>query len=536
MNEHIRMRPAARWRGLAGAVAGLVASALLAACPGDPELNSVVTAHGNTDWHIDTAQEFLYGTQMDGATTAANHVPNSWNRRHAHVGLSNTSHFYNDQLLFGGNDYDATNGIDRPMLFFYAGHGNATLWNTLGDNATQSSLKLGNWVEGTDGGGSLRYYWQCSCDVFAHGPRVGSCPRGAGQDYGCPQEFSGASDSYDMRNVYQRWGPALGSGLRMACGASTLAYCHESQANKIWDNYNNKGYDVTDSFIDGLDQGTVVPLCITRGGASVSSTPLYDQTFTNIANQAGTGQYHIQFLSSFQKPPLIRLAPRFLAVWKLKPDPPPFDRAKLAEIGLKNLRVDEASGAVYGQGERKTTPTAQPLADADYIRRASTVAALMGPGDKLGEAAASRFMLASVDEQSHKPLGTQQKSVLVRFKRSVEGPDGVAVPVLGEGGEIAVQLNNDGSVMNANRVWRALDGVARMTAVKPADVAEAEARRLLGNQESSYRVARMQLGYREESGNVKQAELKASYHFEFEAAVSQALELPPRAIDLPAQD
>jgi hypothetical protein len=35
---------------------------------------------------------------------------------------------------------------------------------------------------------------------------------------------------------------------------------------------------------------------------------------------------------------------------------------------------------------------------------------------------------------------------------------------------------------------------------------------------------------------VKQAELKASYHFEFEAAVSQALELPPRAIDLPAQD
>ena len=40
----------------------------------DPPLNSVRTAHGNTDWHIDTAHEFLFGTEMDGSASAANHT------------------------------------------------------------------------------------------------------------------------------------------------------------------------------------------------------------------------------------------------------------------------------------------------------------------------------------------------------------------------------------------------------------------------------------------------------------------------------
>jgi hypothetical protein len=40
-------------------------------CPNNPPLNSAISAHGNTDWHIDTAEEFLFGTDMSGSTTAS---------------------------------------------------------------------------------------------------------------------------------------------------------------------------------------------------------------------------------------------------------------------------------------------------------------------------------------------------------------------------------------------------------------------------------------------------------------------------------
>ncbi len=74
----------------------LVSLMTLASCGGparNPPLDSVVTAHGNTDWHIDTAEESLYGTDLNGAASAANHVPDTWTRRHVHGGLSNTDSF-----------------------------------------------------------------------------------------------------------------------------------------------------------------------------------------------------------------------------------------------------------------------------------------------------------------------------------------------------------------------------------------------------------------------------------------------------------
>ena len=206
-------------------------------CPKNPQLNSAIAAHGNTDWHIDTANEFLFGTDMGGAVTAPNHCPDTWSRRHIHVGLTDTNHFYYDQdLITSGDDTDSTNGIDKAMLFFYAGHGHPEFWNTLGNDATQPYLRLGDCQN--DNKGVLRYYWQCSCEVFAHGPRT--CA-GAGFDYACPGSFDGSPDSIAMRNVYERWGGALSPKLRMACGASTPAYCHESEANRIWNGYNNDG-------------------------------------------------------------------------------------------------------------------------------------------------------------------------------------------------------------------------------------------------------------------------------------------------------
>ena len=68
--------------------------ALSVACErANPPINSVITAHGNTDWHIDTAEEFLYGTEMDGSTSATNFVPNSWAKRHMHIDMTNTAKY-----------------------------------------------------------------------------------------------------------------------------------------------------------------------------------------------------------------------------------------------------------------------------------------------------------------------------------------------------------------------------------------------------------------------------------------------------------
>jgi hypothetical protein len=120
----------------------------------NPPLNTALAAHGNIDWHLQTANEFLFGTDMNGNLMAPNHAPDSWAKRHIHVGLTNTSNYYFDKAKIpSGEDTDPTNGIDTPMLFFYAGHGNPTLWCTLGDFGTQSNMTLANVLEG----GLLRY-------------------------------------------------------------------------------------------------------------------------------------------------------------------------------------------------------------------------------------------------------------------------------------------------------------------------------------------------------------------------------------------
>lgn len=59
----------------------------------DPPANSAKAAHDNTDWHIDTANEFLFCKNMAGSTTAANCAPAAWAKTHIHTGLTNTSKF-----------------------------------------------------------------------------------------------------------------------------------------------------------------------------------------------------------------------------------------------------------------------------------------------------------------------------------------------------------------------------------------------------------------------------------------------------------
>jgi len=512
--------------------------------PQNPPLNTAISAHGNTDWHIDTANEFLFGTDMGGNPTAANHAPDSWTKTHIHTGQTNTNHFYYDSdLTTPGDDADATNGIDRNMLFFYAGHGGPTSWSTLGNNAGQGDVRLGDGPQGL-----LRYYWQCSCEVFAHGPD--NCTPSA-EVYGCPEDFDGSSDSTTMRNVYERWGPALGSDLRMACGVSTLAWCHEYNVNNIWEDYNS-GMDVADSFIDGLHTGTVaVPLCITTGGFSTASTPLYDEVFTNQRNKSGS-YLHIQYLSGFDSNApeiMIKEPPNLIPVFELIPLPHPDPWAKVEFIekdGLKvsretikergpKMQINPVSGALYIRGERKVNVSDTGKKEEDYVKQAMLHIREQGWDEKMaGQPYGSRMI---IDTRPRREAAKQEvkhalKNVTVKVRRYLE-IDGRKVPVYGPGGVISVQMNNDGSLLNARKVWRKIGATKRQAKVKPYEEAEAEAMKRLGENAQGYTLADWGWGFKEEAGNVEQKELRMIYRFDFRPKDRKdVLQYPPQLIEI----
>jgi hypothetical protein len=528
----------------------------------NPALNSATTAHGNTDWHIDTAEEFLFGTDMDGSPTAANHTPDTWAKWHMHLMLSNTAYFYYDSdLTPSGADSDPAGGIDAgAMLFFYAGHGWPESWSTLGNSAGQGNMSLGDWQDG----GLLRYYWQCSCEVFAHGPL--RCP-GVDLDwwYACPGDFDGSADSESMRNVYERWGPVLEPDLRMACGASTPAYCHEYQANAIWNNYNNNGLDVADSFIEGLAEGNdVVPLCITMGGPNAATTPLYDTTFTNQPNTSGTSHYHIQYLSNFASNPASfeldpHQIPELLPIFETRPMPLPQPLSDLefqcegdfmTHYGDRGepwtqVRVSRLSGAVNVLGEQKATVDGPVLEEEEYTERALSFIGEQGwDGKDFAAPMGARFMIetmpvdADADAQGFTVtidgIQRSQKNVLLTFKRQID-VDGVPVSVLGEGGEMMVQMNNDGSVMNGSIIWRQISGVKEEAPVKTFDEAYEEALEQLEDPQA-YELDDWTWGYLEAAGNVEQTELRIVFRFSFVPTDPDALEdYPPQMIEIPGQ-
>jgi len=509
----------------------------------NPPLNSAISAHGDTDWHRDTAEEFLFGTDMAGNNTAANHAPDSWTKAHIHDGLTNTNHFYYDSdLVTPGDDDNATNGIDRNMLFFYAGHGLPTLWDTLGNSAIQGNMNLGDGPSGV-----LRYFWQCSCETFAHGPR--NCTSST-LVYACPEDFDGSSDSDAMRNVYERWGPVLGDDLRLACGVSTDAWCHEGNVNRIWDNYNNNGLDVADSFIEGLNTGTgAVPLCITTGGLFTTTTPLYDQTFTNQQNNGGA-YLHIQYLSNFQTnaPPwIIKEPPELLPIFELIPIPLPdpwldikfldkdgwlISTETVAERGPK-MRVNAISGAMYVRGERKLDLKVEDRTEQDYIKLAMEHVRQQGWSEELTtQPHGMHFVIDTWPREGKSAKVSRiQKNVTVKIRRMLN-LQGLNVPVFGAGGVIFMQMNNDGSLLNAYKVWRKIEAVKEQARVKPYKIAEEEALKMLGDVEG-YVLADWTWGYKEQAGNVEQKELRMIYRFDFRPKTpEQVLKNPPRMIEV----
>ena len=528
----------------------------------NPPLNTAIAAHGNEDWHIDTANEFLFGTDMNGATTATNHCPNTWTRRHIHVGLTNTNVFYYDvDRITSGDDTDTTSGIDTAMLFFYAGHGfPPSSWDTLGNSASVSNVSIGD----EPGWGMLRYYWQCSCTVFAHGPDCCAgdtcsswhpCPSG-GEDwwYQCPDEFAGGSDSISTPNVYERWGAAINPNLRMACGSSTCAYCHQYQMNSIWNNYNNLGYDVADSFIDGLTTGSVVPLCISMGGANVNTNPLVaDTAFTNQPNTSGTDYYYIQYRSGFGSSSIggtvqARIPDTLPKVVVVRPMPIP-DPWLLEEYRIEDewkvtwdeiddrgprVRINQRSGAMFVVSPAAPIGVRTSLSEEDYIDRA------WGYIDELGweegfvsDPVGSRMMIAAVPVEGANEQQTVQKNVIVTFRRLLD-VNGSVVPVLGEGGVMEVQMNNDGTLLNASKVWRQIAGFDQYERVRTFEEAADEALQATGHA-WAYDIDDWAWGYVEAAGNEAQEIMELVYWFWLTPTEQgQLRDLAPVIIEVPA--
>lgn len=513
----------------------------------DPPFGSAKAAHGNTDWHIDTANEFLFGKDMGGVSTAANFAPASWNKKHIHVGLTNTAAFYSDKARVAtGTDEDLTNGIDKPMLFFYAGHGNATVWNTLGNNGTQSSTLLGN----ITGKGQLRYYWQCSCEVFAHGPRI--CA-GSDCDYSEPENFDGSADSFAMRNVFERWGPALGKDLRMACGVSTLAYCHESNVNKIWNNYNNNGLSVADSFIDGLGSASVKPLCITRGGTDIGKTPLFDEAFTNRRNSSGDTHLHILYAGGTQTEPPVLIWKPWLIPLQLytidlfpAPDPEPFRKLLIVSNGTEQIRSEQLqggaaivtrhaeSGALHLKALGRSTSTV-PTVGVDARRIALNFAEQLGWLDNSVGAISSKKLLTSSMpiRGTTADIRNGEKGTLVTVHRRLANGRQL-VDSEGPGGRIDIIVDPAGRISRASRTWRQTTVGSTAVAIKTFEQAQAEAQRSLLDG-AGYRLAEWRFVYREDSPNVKQARLQPLFTFDY-VAIDKArqLTLPPQHIEVSA--
>lgn len=232
------------------------------------------------------------------------------------------AHFY-DATRYGGGDDELENGIDVGAVLLHMAHGSPEGWQVRPNNAsvqeaTASIAKIvvGEAISNHTTGGALRYYFQCSCKVLAHGPcrknPAGSssmartpenCKAGSGLTYNEPSLFceTGCEEALSRdhpleRNVFERWTPALGRGLRLACAGSTAIRCKKENIARMFAAIEGGGQAIADSFLAGFGDPNAVPLCITQGGVNSGDTPLSDKKFTDQPNSFDRVALYAEYL------------------------------------------------------------------------------------------------------------------------------------------------------------------------------------------------------------------------------------------------
>lgn len=262
-------------------VVSLVPAALMAGCaltaaagqPPTPPSVKMVVANGEND-----------GSMPPGSFSAAF-------SQHA----SDQGYAVSPTTLEPG-DFDG--GDDKAHVLVVETHGSPWAFQ-LGNDKTQSIPNLSALGQrgDSDAGGSLRYLWLVACKVMAHGPTCEEgCPGGGTtrdcEDYSTPACFQpGDANAVDRRQK------ALGAGVRMVCGGSTIVRGTSAEADAVWWHLNN-GVPPADAFILGLlaQPGAYdVPLCLARGPQEPCASPLYDATFIDEPNKATQHWYHLEY-------------------------------------------------------------------------------------------------------------------------------------------------------------------------------------------------------------------------------------------------
>jgi hypothetical protein len=128
----------------------------------------------------------------------------------------------------------------------------------------------------------------------------------------------------------------------------------------------------------------------------------------------------------------------------------------------------------------------------------------------------------------------RQKNVFITFRRQVE-LDGKSIPVLGDGGVIRLQMNNDGSIARAAKIWREITGVRKIARIKPYETTYREALQQLANP-ALYRLDGWSWGYKESEGSAEQADLRIVHIFTFiPKGQDTALQIAPVKVEIAAQ-
>ncbi|MEP7010825.1 MAG: hypothetical protein ABJC13_10915 [Acidobacteriota bacterium] len=506
-------------------------------------VKSVAVAAGDDGWSCWLTQSFLTGKDQNG-TSWPNFAPTAWQRIQSQAPYWPEYHYDKTK---GGADYIFPYGFDSgTRLLFYAGHGTATDWSSHDKTIRLLDVRVGD--------EKLRYLWQCSCDVMAHGIPI---DLGAGEDYYRPLSFfysGGGADDRRKRNVYARWESAADPGLRLACGGSS-AICGNAGAttNRIWDNFLNRNFDVTDSFLEGVfNSPSGVPLCLSQGGDKINKTAIYDRDFSGDKNEAASfmGQrylylaYPVPFRRHGPLPvvgshatPKLGLYP-VLAVNKEQPesnsnckDVKPDVQFSCEGQELGACFIDSKSGAEYYCGKSEFGE-ALPYSENrkkehEYIEAAKNFVLARGWVVQLADIAGFSVVIerAKIGMKGN-GLERYRKNAVVRFKQKFRVPfrEGqVEVPVIGSGGEIVVQLNNDGKVRSATRVWRAvrdLQETKTLELLGPAQALDgllsklkARLSDILGLYDFREDKISFVWGYKEESGNCRQKEMRIVYQF-----------------------
>jgi hypothetical protein len=305
-------------------------------------------------------------------------------------------------------------------------------------------------------------------------------------------------------------------------------------------------------FLDGFGeagQRGVVPLCMTLGGNDITKTPLYDMDFTNAPNTSGTTHYYLMYPSGtqqgnvslspaqipaqLQKYKLMAAAPppKFRALEKAGP-PLQITSTLLAGGQAKLERVPQ-TGALHMDSGQLAEPGIKVLTEKEYIQRAASFLSEQDLAEQqTAEPVVTRYMTASmpVNGQSSE-MKQAQAGVSVVYKR-VLAMNGVTLEVLGAPGTIRIELNNDGAVLKASKLWRTLEPIGSPVAAKNFEQARSEAVTKLGAAEG-YKLDSWKLGYKQESKE-GQDELAPVYQFAFVAVKAHDMEHPPQLIEIPA--